>query len=103
MKEYKLLESTSNISVSDEQTFFTSEKEAWESLRQYLEPGQIGILYAHQKVVLPLINPGECIKTYNKKYNSKHNVLFVWEWKPLFAGRAEDKYTPTQLINITSN
>lgn len=94
MEEYRLLEWTSRISVSDEHNFFSSDKEAWEKLKQYLEPGQIGVLYIYKKVILPLINQEECIKAYNKKYNSKQKIIFVWEWKPLFAGRAEDQYTP---------
>lgn len=102
-EEYKLVEYTSRITVTEEPSFFENPQEAWNNLRHYLAPDNFGILYVYKKQRLPIINAREFIKAYQRKYNSEQENLFIYQWEPLFAGRACDAYTQVGSLDYDNN
>lgn len=83
----------------EEEFFFESDKEAWESLRKEL-PGKFATLYRLETVSVPINDAKHVIEKYNAKYSEplEGDTVDIDYWLPVMFGITDDEYSVHQSI-----
>ena len=77
----------------EDEFFFESDKDAWESLRKEL-PGKFATLYRRETASALINNAEHVIEKYNDKYSEhlKGDTVDIDYWIPVMFGITDDEY-----------
>ena len=84
----------------EEDFFFESDKDAWESLRKEL-PGKFATLYRRETVSVPINDAKHVIEKHNAKYSEplEGDTVDIDYWLPVMFGITDDEYNVQPSIN----